>query len=85
MHAYGTGTRGARAASGMADGMDAGLDLGLEYLKALSGPNKSLLTFLTHSLLLVHKDIVPARHPRDSHAYATIRVCAIEHMRSPGL
>ena len=32
--------RGARMARGMADGMDAGLDLGLEYLKALSGPNK---------------------------------------------
>ena len=47
--------RGARMARGMADGMDAGLDLGLEYLKALSGPNKSLLTLLTHSLLLVHK------------------------------
>ena len=57
MHAYGTGTRGARATRGMADGMDAGLDLGLEYLKALSGPNKSLLTFHTHSLSLVHKDM----------------------------
>ena len=42
-------------ARGMADGMDAGLDLGLEYLKALSSPNKSLLTFHTHSLSLVHK------------------------------
>ena len=47
----------ARRADGARNGGRHGcrVRLGLEYLKALSGPNKSLLTFLTHSLLLVHK------------------------------